>query len=291
MKLETEFLYPERIKINMKKILVKVNSLDDLKYPAHGFILGVLDYSFLYEKAFSLSEIENIKNQSKNKEIYVELSAIIKNNKVDDYKTILKKLDSMNLNGIIVSDIAALTYNLNTPIILNQLHLNNSSLTINHYYNNRVNGIILTNDITLDEINYIRNNTKSILYKEVFTYPHLSTSLRRLVSNYKEYFNIDDNNNSYYISEDDKDYYSIVEDNYGTHILGSKVLNLFDMVDDINVDYIILNSYMLNKENFKEVVNIFINNDKNKASIIKDLFDTSEGFINKKTIYKVKNNE
>lgn len=289
--METEFLYPERIKINMKKILVKVNSLDDLKYPAHGFILGVLDYSFLYEKAFSLSEIENIKNQSKNKEIYVELSAIIKNNKVDDYKTILKKLDSMNLNGIIVSDIAALTYNLNTPIILNQLHLNNSSLTINHYYNNRVNGIILTNDITLDEINYIRNNTKSILYKEVFTYPHLSTSLRRLVSNYKEYFNIDDNNNSYYISEDDKDYYSIVEDNYGTHILGSKVLNLFDMVDDINVDYIILNSYMLNKENFKEVVNIFINNDKNKASIIKDLFDTSEGFINKKTIYKVKNNE
>ncbi len=289
--METEFLYPERIKINMKKILVKVNSLDDLKYPAHGFILGVLDYSFLYEKAFSLSEIENIKNQSKNKEIYVELSAIIKNNKVDDYKTVLKKLDSMNLDGIIVSDIAALTYNLNTPIILNQLHLNNSSLTINHYYNNRVNGIILTNDITLDEINYIRNNTKSILYKEVFTYPHLSTSLRRLVSNYKEYFNIDDNNNSYYISEDDKDYYSIVEDNYGTHILGSKVLNLFDMVDDINVDYIILNSYMLNKENFKEVVNIFINNDKNKASIIKDLFDTSEGFINKKTIYKVKNNE
>lgn len=289
--METEFLYPERIKINMKKILVKVNSLDDLKYPAHGFILGVLDYSFLYEKTFSLSEIENIKNQSKNKEIYVELSAIIKNNKVDDYKTVLKKLDSMNLDGIIVSDIAALTYNLNTPIILNQLHLNNSSLTINHYYNNRVNGIILTNDITLDEINYIRNNTKSILYKEVFTYPHLSTSLRRLVSNYKEYFNIDDNNNSYYISEDDKNYYSIVEDNYGTHILGSKVLNLFDMVDDINVDYIILNSYMLNKENFKEVVNIFINNDKNKASIIKDLFDTSEGFINKKTIYKVKNNE
>lgn len=277
--------------ISMKKILVKVNSIEDLKYPAHGFILGVLDYSFLFEKTFSLDEIEDIKKQNNNKKIYVELSLVIKNDRVNDYKSTLKKLDSMNLDGIIVSDIAALTYNLNTPIILNQMHLNNSSLAINHYYNNNVSGFILTNDITLDEINYISKNTNAILYKEVFTYPHLSTSYRKLISNYKSYFKIEDKCNNCFISEDNNNFYLIVEDKYGTHILGNKVLNLFDMVDLIDVDYIILNNYMLDKDKFKEVLDIFIVGDKSKGNYIKSLFDTDLGFINKKTIYKVKHDE
>ena len=278
--------------INMKKTLIKVNNYNDLKYPSDGFILGVLDYSFLFSKTFSVKEIKQIIKENKNKEIFAELNYIVPNSKIDEYKNVLKSLDKLGLKGIIVGDIAALTYNLETPIILNQLHLNNSSLTINHYYKNGVAGFILTNDITIDEINTIRKNTKAILFKEVFTLPHLSTSLRKLVSNYKNYFDIDSNSKNYYICENKKNtYYSVIEDSYGTHILGSKVLNLFDELDYLDVDYIILNSYMLDNEKFKKVLDIFINNDKEKSFYIKNEFDTDKGFINKKTIYKVKKDE
>ena len=278
--------------INMKKTLIKVNNYNDLKYPSDGFILGVLDYSFLFSKTFSVKEIKQIIKENKDKEIFAELNYIVPNSKIDEYKNVLKSLDKSGLKGIIVGDIAALTYNLETPIILNQLHLNNSSLTINHYYKNCVAGFILTNDITIDEINTIRKNTKAILFKEVFTLPHLSTSLRKLVSNYKNYFDIDSNSKNYYICENKKDtYYSVIEDSYGTHILGSKVLNLFDELDYLDVNYIILNNYMLDNEKFKKVLDIFINNDKEKSFYIKNEFDTDKGFINKKTIYKVKKDE
>lgn len=276
----------------MKKTLIKVNNYNDLKYPSDGFILGVLDYSFLFSKTFSVKEIKQIIKENKDKEIFAELNYIVPNSKIDEYKNVLKSLDKLGLKGIIVGDIAALTYNLETPIILNQLHLNNSSLTINHYYKNGVAGFILTNDITIDEINTIRKNTKAILFKEVFTLPHLSTSLRKLVSNYKNYFDIDSNSKNYYICENKKNtYYSVIEDSYGTHILGSKVLNLFDELDYLDVNYIILNNYMLDNEKFKKVLDIFINNDKEKSFYIKNEFDTDKGFINKKTIYKVKKDE
>ncbi len=278
--------------INMKKTLIKVNNYNDLKYPSDGFILGVLDYSFLFSKTFSVKEIKQIIKENKDKEIFAELNYIVPNSKIDEYKNVLKSLDKLGLKGIIVGDIAALTYNLETPIILNQLHLNNSSLTINHYYKNGVAGFILTNDITIDEINTIRKNTKAILFKEVFTLPHLSTSLRKLVSNYKNYFDIDSNSKNYYICENKKNtYYSVIEDSYGTHILGSKVLNLFDELYYLDVNYIILNNYMLDNEKFKKVLDIFINNDKEKSFYIKNEFDTDKGFINKKTIYKVKKDE
>lgn len=276
----------------MKKTLIKVNNYNDLKYLSDGFILGVLDYSFLFSKTFSVKEIKQIIKENKDKEIFAELNYIVPNSKIYEYKNVLKSLDKLGLKGIIVGDIAALTYNLETPIILNQLHLNNSSLTINHYYKNGVAGFILTNDITIDEINTIRKNTKAILFKEVFTLPHLSTSLRKLLSNYKNYFDIDSNNKNYYICENKKNaYYSVIEDSYGTHILGSKVLNLFDELDYLDVNYIILNNYMLDNEKFKKVLDIFINNDKENSFYIKNEFDTDKGFINKKTIYKVKKDE
>ena len=81
------------------------------------------------------------------------------------------------------------------------MHLNNSFYAINHYYIIGVYGTVLTNDITLSEINDIKKNTKSVLFKQVFGYPHLSTSKRKLISNYKEYFNINDASSIYEISE------------------------------------------------------------------------------------------
>lgn len=283
-----ELQFQEERRIMMNKILLKINKEDELKYPVSGYILGINKFSYLFEKTYSISEIKEIKNNNLDKEIFVSFNKIIFNNELDDYKSMLEEIDEIGVNGIIVGDIAALTYNLKTNIILDQLHLNNSYYTLNHYENNDVKGFVLTNDITKEEINEIRENTKSLLFKQVFGYPHLSTSKRLLISNYLKHFDIESTEYVYQISEKNSDnYYKIIEDEFGTHILGSNPLNLLGI--NLDVDYYIIDSYLLS--DIKDVITIFINNDINKKDLIDNTYSANDGFINKETIYKVKNDE
>lgn len=280
--------YLEEGRRKMSKILLKINDVKELSYEADGYILGIDKYSFLFGKTFNIDEIKKIKDDLKGKEIFVSFNRVIFNSELEDYKKKLKKVDSLGIAGIIVGDIAALTYDIKTNVILDQMHLNNSFYAINHYYNNGVYGTVLTNDITLSEINDIKKNTKSVLFKQVFGYPHLSTSKRRLISNYKEYFNINDTSSIYEISEkNSNNIYKIIEDNFGTHILGDKVLNLLSF--DIDVDYKIVDDFMLG--DIKKVLEIFMNNKKDKNDWINDTYNANYGFINKETIYRVKKDE
>lgn len=272
----------------MSKILLKINDVKELSYEADGYILGIDKYSFLFGKTFNIDEIKKIKDDLKKKEIFVSFNRVIFNDELEDYKKKLEKVDNLGVKGIIVGDIATLTYDIKTNIILDQTHLNNSFYAINHYYNNGVYGTVLTNDITLSEINDIKKNTKSVLFKQVFGYPHLSTSKRKLISNYKEYFNINDASSIYEISEkNSSNSYKIIEDSCGTHILGDKVLNLLSF--DIDVDYKIVDGFMLG--DVKKVLEIFMNNKKDKNDWINDTYNASYGFINKETIYRVKKDE
>lgn len=280
--------YLEEGRRKMSKILLKTNDVKELSYEADGYILGIDKYSFLFGKTFNIDEIKKIKNDLKKKEIFVSFNRVIFNDELEDYKMKLKEIDDLGINGIIVGDIAALTYDIKTNVILDQTHLNNSFYAINHYYNNGVYGTVLTNDITLSEINDIKKNTKSVLFKQVFGYPHLSTSKRKLISNYKEYFNINDTSSIYEISEkNSNNIYKIIEDNFGTHILGDKVLNLLSF--DIDVDYKIVDGFMLG--DVKKVLEIFMNNKKDKNDWINDTYNANYGFINKETIYRVKKDE
>ena len=280
--------YLEEGRRKMSKILLKINDVKELSYEADGYILGIDKYSFLFGKTFNIDEIKKIKDDLKKKEIFVSFNRVIFNDELEDYKMKLKEIDDLGINGIIVGDIAALTYDIKTNVILDQMHLNNSFYAINHYYNNGVYGTVLTNDITLSEINDIKKNTKSVLFKQVFGYPHLSTSKRKLISNYKEYFNINDASSIYEISEkNSNNIYKIIEDNFGTHILGDKVLNLLSF--DIDVDYKIVDGFMLG--DVKKVLEIFMNNKKDKNDWINDTYNANYGFINKETIYRVKKDE
>ena len=280
--------YLEEGRRKMSKILLKINDVKELSYEADGYILGIDKYSFLFGKTFNIDEIKKIKDDLKKKEIFVSFNRVIFNDELEDYKMKLKEVDDLGINGIIVGDIAALTYDIKTNVILDQTHLNNSFYAINHYYNNGVYGTVLTNDITLSEINDIKKNTKSVLFKQVFGYPHLSTSKRKLISNYKEYFNINDTSSIYEIVEkNSNNIYKIIEDNFGTHILGDKVLNLLSF--NIDVDYKIVDGFMLG--DVKKVLEIFMNNKKDKNDWINDTYNANYGFINKETIYRVKKDE
>lgn len=281
----------------MNNILLKVNKDINL-YPNEtngfmGYILGLEKYSICFGKTYSIDEIKDIKEKYSNRKIFVSLNRVIFNSELDDYKRVLKKLDEIGLDGIIIGDVAALTYNLSTNIILDQLHLNNNYLTAKHYHNNNTSGIYLTNDITLVDINKIKQENKNlILFKQAFGLPHLSTSKRFLTSNYLKYFNKEKKSNIHLIKENNtNDYYYIVEDDFGTHILDSKPLNLLCELENIHVDYFIIDDYLISDIDLNEIVDIYSKNKKEKQEYINTKYNANNGFINKDTIYKVKNNE
>ena len=276
----------------MNKVLIKVNDIKELAYPVLGFIFGVRNYSVCFEISFSVSEIKKMIDKFPGKKIYASLNRVIFNGEINEYKKVLLELDKLGLDGIIVSDIAALTYNLKTNIILDQYHLNNSYRSINHFYNNGVNGIILTNDITEGEINNIKDNTKCELYKQIFGLAHLSSSRRKLISNYLKFFKINSKDDLYFIKEQNSDeYYYIYEDYFGTHIFNNKVLNLLDSKINICADYFIFDSFLLDKDKFSKVLLSYLSDGFVSDSKVNTLFDSDTGFNYIKTIYKVKNNE
>lgn len=275
----------------MKKLLVKINNDNELMCPGQGYILGIDGFSVCFGKTYTVDEIKNIKEKSNNKEIFVSLNRVIFENELGAYRKILSELDDLNLDGIIVGDIAALTYNLKTNIILDQMHLNNSYLTAKHYLNNGVKGIVLTNDITLNDINEIsKQNKDSLLFKQIFGFAHLSTSKRDLVTNYLKHFNLESKSKYHIIKEENKeDFYYVYEDYFGTHILNGNPINLLKYVDDINVSYFIFDSFLI--DNATYALDKFIAQDINCHDEIDKIYNSNDGFINKKTIYKVKNNE
>jgi len=272
----------------MTKILLKINNDNELIYPVDGYILGIKDFSNLFNKTYTVNDVKYILKKHTNKEIYVSLNRCVFNGELAEYKRVLEELDKLPIAGIIVSDIAALTYNLKTNVILDQGHLNNSYYSINHYLKNGVSGVFLTNDITKDEINEIRKNTKGLLFKQVFGYVHLSTSKRMLVSNYLEHFNKKENSDYYIINEDkSNEFYKVVEDSFGTHILSAHPINLLGY--DINSDYIVIDAFLLG--DIRDVVNAYVSNDVTKKKDIDSKYDANDGFINTKTIYRVKKDE
>ena len=283
----------------MSKLLIKVNKPSDFSFIADGYIIGINDFSINFGITYSIDMIKNIINKFKNKEIYLSFNRPIYNNEIPQYKKRLKEVDLLGLTGIIFNDVSTLTYGLKTKLILSQDHLNNNYKTINHYYKNGTLGAFLTNDITLDEINEIKANSKALLFKQVFGLEHLSMSVRKLISNYLEHLNLNKRISTTYIQEKvgDKKYF-MIEDYFGTHVFNGVPLNLFSYLDNLMVDYLIIDGYLLDEDKYKNVPELFYNHkdmtldEKNFSNKkINELFNATDGFINQKTIYRVKKDD
>ena len=148
----------------------------------------------------------------------------------------------------------------------------------------------ISNDITLREINEIINNTKSKLMFNVFGYIPIFNSKRNLITNYLKTFDLKNKGNNYIEKEGHS--YPIVEDN-GTTVYTDFILNGLEESLNLNVEYIVLNSFRIEDKKFKKVLEIFkstnINNLKENNEELNKLFDNlGKGFFYKDVVYKIK---
>ena len=267
----------------------KTNSLVD------GYIIGIKDMSIncnMYIE--SLDILEKI-----DKEIFICLNKNMHNKDLEKIEQILLELNNYNIKGVLYYDIAILQIykklDLNYDLVWHQEHLTTNYNTINYWNKLGVKYTYLSSDITEEEINEISKNTKSKLMVNLFGYLPMFVSKRHIVKNYLEYFNKEDNSSVNYMTKEGKTY-PIIDSSIGTSVYSANILNGIKSVPNINIEYMILNSFDVELDKFISVIEMFKSVNKDNVNMYSEKIDNmfinvDNGFLNTKTIYKVKKNE
>ena len=181
------------------------------------------------------------------KKIYVTVNVFARNNEIASAEKYLKYLESLKIDGAIISDpglvYLAKTVAPNLPINLSTQANSLNYKTVEFWKNQGINRVILARELSLKEITEINERVPDI---ELETFVHgamcISYSGRCLLSD----FLTDRSANrgacvqacrwEYEIREKTSDgaYLQMQEDGHGTYIMNSKDLNLMDHISDLS---------------------------------------------------------
>ena len=251
-------------RINKLVTVTNREIIDDLRnipnvtlvYPLKSFCVGFTDY-------FDISEIDD----------YVLVNRILDDNDLDKLESIL---NSSNIKGIVFDDLGIIDIvaNLDITKILLLDHLATNTKSIN-YYLEYVDSVIVSNDLTEEEIRNIVANVSKPLVINVFGLKTLMYSRRLLLSNYEMYHNLKEER-IVDASIEDK-YFKIVENDYGTLFYAKNYYNALCLLDLDNVLFFWYNPIFLDNE---KIIKLVLDND------ITDI-NSEPLFLDKKTYYKV----
>lgn len=272
----------------MKKILVIPNSYDNLnevlKTSIDGIILPIKGLAVNSNIYFSVEDIKNIINKT-SKEVCISINKIMHNEDLKYLEEVLVSLNKLNISKILFYDLSVMNIckkiGIRKNLVIFQEHLNTSLYSTNFYTKRGIKNILITNDITSTEINEIGKYNSLMLI--CYGYLPIFYSRRYLISSYLNYIKQDKDSNNYYI-KNKEDKYPIIEEQYGTTIYSKLPINLINEVDNLNIDYIILNATLINNDKFLSILNDYLKNNKDNKEHYK-------GFIDKKTVYKVEDYE
>lgn len=282
----------------MSKIVVIPNtnaSIKNILKKGCCILLGIEGYS-VNTLNVNIEQIKILVHESNN--IFLSLNKNISNDELPKIEKLLIELESLHIKGIFYYDVALVNIckrlNLQLNLIWSAEHLTTNYFTINYWYEHGIKSCFLSNEITMEEIKEISQNTKSTLFVQLFGYIPMYVSKRHAINNYLEHFHLDRDSSEYFLFKENHKY-SIVDNSEGTMIYSSFILNglreyleLKDMID-----YTIINGYMLNDNELMKVIDYFsVSNSTNIDDLengINELFSNlSKGFLYEETIYRVK---
>ena len=278
----------------MSKIITIPSSLDEInktKNIVDGFIIGIK--GMCVNTNYVIDDLD-ILNVFDDKEIFINLNKNMSNMDLERLELILKKLNNYKIKGVLFYDTGVINLSkrldLNYDLIISQEHSLTNSSTINFWNRNGVDWAYLSTDITIDEIIKIKKSTNSKIMINLFGYIPMFASKRHIVKNYLDYFKLNDRSIKNYMEKEEK-IYPIIDNNEGTIVYSNNILNGIKY-SLINVDYITLNSFNIDLDDFIKVVDLFkfVNNDNVNEynKIINNMFTNVDyGFLERKTIYKV----
>lgn len=300
----------------MSKIIVPLPKKDKIDFylenNVDGFAIGIKGYSENFNNYVDINELEYYIDllNSKNKDIYIVLNKLYFNDQISKLKDLLFKISKLKISGVFFDDLSIVNINEDNSLKINLIwygiHKATNSKTINFLAKRNISGVLLSNELTIDEIIKILDNINIKAYITLFGYLNQSTSSRSLLTNYFKFIKKEKEENKYYIKEkNSNDYYPIVEED-NTNFFSSKILNgikeYSKIISNKNLQAIYLDDYMISPQVFYNVIEAFcaLKNSPNDKDFINKLYDvidsnnygnTYDGFFNNKTIFKVKENE
>ena len=261
----------------MKKDKILIN-IEDLNYIEKFKKIGYNNFLFAVDK-FSIGyksfQIKDLINLDCNK--YLLLNRVLYSDDLDELKNMINELEKFD--GIFFEDIGI--YNIfkdtNIKLIWNQNHFATNYSSINYWLEN-VYSVQISNEITLEEINEILDKSNKKLVLNVFGKNQLMYSRRTLLSNFNSYFKLDNIKEAILDEIITSNEFFIKEDNNGTILFNNTYFNIINILDKINDSKILFYLIYPNELDFDEICNVINDNSKIKYN---------DGFINKKTIYKL----
>ncbi|MDD2518919.1 MAG: U32 family peptidase [Bacilli bacterium] len=291
----------------MTKIMVIPKNrkmIDNLINKSDAFLIGIENLSVNLPAYYKLNEVEEIVTflKNNNKQIFVSLNMNIRNENLELLESTMQKLNDMDIDGILYYDMAVLNlwkkHQFKYDLVWAQEHFATNYDTCNYYNSLGIKYGLLSTEITLDEVKDIVKNTNMLLILPVFGYLPMFTSFRHLVNNYLDYFDHQKSGNNYYMEKEGKKY-PLIDDNNGTFVYSGNIINgLAETIQlkEVGLDYILLNSFLIDDQKFEKIVEMFNTLDKdNVDELDNEIFDmfgnVDKGFLYKETVYKVKKND
>ena len=292
----------------MRKIATIRNIEDINKLKRLGIdcvLIGEKNFSSSIEMLFNLSEINEIVKHCHdlNMEVIVCLNRLYFDDDLNKLSECINELVRLNVDYIEYTDpcVYMICSGLNC---LNKLIYNPDALMCNNrdiqtYLDLSINSVVISKEITIDEIEYISNNTNGKLQLHVFGNIRMSYTKRRLISNYLSELNKDIAiNNSYevtLIESTRTGVMPIIEDDYSTSVYSDFVMcGLLEIkkIKDMNIDSIRFDGIFLKQSIFFDVIEVFnqvISNEIDEEVAFKMLcekysdLNITDGYLNTKT--------
>ncbi len=256
--------------------------VDDVKHIDDYRKVGVSTFLFAldgYSVGYNTYSLEDIKNEEVSNK-YIMINRILDCNDVDKLKTILRHADG--IKGIIYEDIAvyqiAKELGLEMEMIFYQNHFGTNVHSVN-FWLNRVNSMFVSNEITYEETNNIVNNAIKPVCVNLYGYNQVMYSRRLLLSNWSEEFNVPYKNIN--VLEDKATHvkFRAIENEFGTVMYSDKIFNGKDLLNLNNIKFFYVNTMMVEHN----LIMGFLGDIYNHTSLEED-----DGFLNRETIYKLK---
>ncbi len=288
----------------MKYVIIP-NDIDELDfYKEKGidtFIIGLEHYSINYPTA----SLEWIQEFSQKYSLFISVNKNIFNSELEDVQKQLIALSKLPIQGVLFYDLGLLNLvhenKIPIDLVWHQTHMVTNYNTCNYYYEKGVKTAFLANEITLEEILEIKKMSKIKCMVEVFGYPIMSHSRRKLLTNYMKSIGKEKENRTYLLKEQDHTY-RLKETEDGASILSGKLMNgtkpLFALIPN-QIDYLVLDMQEVDRKIGEQVIDtylyLFKNIDKIDSQEQEELIQKMNAIIGdytnffyQKTIYKVK---
>ncbi|MBO4245983.1 MAG: U32 family peptidase [Bacilli bacterium] len=269
----------------MSNYLVLINNLDNFNEIKE---LGYTNFLFAlkeYSIGYNAIEVEEINKLSGNK--YLLINRILDSREIRLLEDLLVSLT--DIKGLVFEDLGILKivkkHNLPLELIYFHNHAGTNYETINFWLNEGMDSVLISNEITASEINEITSKANKPLVLMVFGHNQIMYSRRSLLTNYAKYHQIDKKDKL--ALETNNNHFIVLEQEYGTVFYTKNIYNYFSLKNG-QYRFMLVNTVLLSREEELKVLKDIKNED-----YTFNYLDTSEGFLNTKTIFKLggKSNE